>query len=145
MSKQEPLSEHLVLQSLQVGAQPLIEPLLERLMLREFLQRAFAPSDLRIKLAPLHRALVLVRNFTLCRHPLYEVSECVRGRVPAQVGLEPERVGLINDDCLGRTLVKPFVADRRSMVTCFIVHMAKVFSPDWRRLHNDSPASRTRW
>jgi transposase len=138
MSKQEPLSEALVLESLQVGAHPLVEPLIERLRLREFLQQAFSAPEPRIKLAPLDSALVLVRNFTLCRHPLYEVPEWVRGRVPTQLGLEPEQVGLINDDRLGRTLDKLFLADRRSIVTRLIVSMAKTFGLDLQRLHNDS-------
>ena len=111
------------LESRQVGAHPLIEPLIERLRLRESLQQAFSAPDPRVKLAPLDSALVLVRNFTLCRHPLYEVPEWVRGRVPTQLGLEPEQVGLINDDRLGRTLDKLFLADRRTIVTRLIVYM----------------------
>ncbi len=138
MSKQEPLSEALVLESLQVGAHPLIEPLIQRLRLREFLQQAFPSPDPRIKLAAVDSALVLVRNFTLCRHPLYEVSEWVRAMVPEQLGLEPEQLQLINDDRLGRTLDKLFQADRRSVVTGLIVHMAQAFQLDLQRLHNDS-------
>ena len=82
MPKQEPLSEALVLESLQVGSNPLIEALLQRLRLREFLQQVFSPLDPRIKLPAVDSALVLVRNFTLCRHPLYEVPQWVRGIVP---------------------------------------------------------------
>ncbi len=138
MSKQEPLSEALVLESLQVGAHPLIEPLIQRLRLREFLQQAFSSPNPRIKLAAVDSALVLVRNFTLCRHPLYEMSEWVRALVPEQLGLAPEQVRLINDDRLGRTLDKLFQADRRSIVTGLIVHMAQAFQLDLQRLHNDS-------
>lgn len=138
MSKQEPLSDALVLESLQVGAHPLIEPLLQRLRLREFLQQAFPSPDPRIKLDAVDSALLLVRNFTLCRHPLYEVSEWVRRMVPEQLGLEPEQAGLINDDRMGRTLDKLFQADRRSIVTGLIVHMAKTFQLDLQHLHNDS-------
>jgi transposase len=132
------MREALDLESLEVGAHPLIEPLLERLKLREFLQQAFSAPDTRIKLAALDSALVLVRNFTLCRHPLYEVPQWVRGRVPAQLGLEPEQVELLNNDRLGRTLDKLFLADRRSIVTRLIVHMAKTFQVDLQRLRNDS-------
>ena len=138
MPEQEPLSETLVLESLEVGAHPLIEPLLERLRLREFLQQALLPPDSRIKLAAIDSALVLVRNFTLCRHPLYEVPQWVRSFVPTQLGLESEQVALINDDRLGRSLDKLFQADRRSIVTRLIVHMAKEFELDLQRLHNDS-------
>lgn len=138
MSKQEARREALVLESLEVGAHPLIEPLLERLGLREFLQHAFARPDPRLKLAPVDSALVLIRNFTLCRHPLYEVPQWVRRMVPSELELSPEQVDLINDDRLGRALDKLFLADRRSVVTRLIVHMAQEFRLDLQRLHNDS-------
>ena len=111
------MSEALALESLEVGAQPLIEPLLQRLRLREFLLQALAPTDPRMQLPAVDSALVLVRNFTLCRYPLYEVAQWVRGFVPSELGLAPEQVELMNDDRLGRTLDKLFEADRRSVIT----------------------------
>ena len=45
---------------------------------------------------------------------------------------------MVNDDRLGRTLDKLFEADRRSMVTRLIVHMAREFALNLERLHNDS-------
>jgi len=138
MSKQEPLLEALSLESLQVGAHPFIEPLLERLRLREFSRQAPSSPDPRVKLAAVASALVRVRNFTLWRHPLYEISESARGTVPAQRGLEPEQIELINNDRLGRTLDRLFVADRRSIVTPLIVHMTETFQLDLQRLHKDS-------
>ena len=132
------MSEALALESLEVGAQPLIEPLLQRLRLREFLLQALAPTDPRMQLPAVDSALVLVRNFTLCRYPLYEVAQWVRGFVPSELGLAPEQVELMNDDRLGRTLDKLFEADRRSVITRLIVHMTREFQLDLQRLHNDS-------
>ncbi len=138
MGSKDLRGEALSLESLEVGAHPLIEPLLERLGLRELLSQALGAPDRRVKLAPVDSALVLVRNFTLCRHPLYGMPQWVRRVVPAQLGLEPEQVELLNDDRLGRTLDKVFAADRRSCVTRLIVHMAREFGLDLERLHNDS-------
>jgi transposase len=130
--------EALSLESLEVGVHPLIEPLLERLGIRELLEEALPRAHPRAKLAPLDSALVLIRNFTLCRHPLYGVSDWARRMVPEALGLQPEQMSLLNDDRLGRTLDKLFKMDRRSVVTRLIVHMATQFGVDLSRLHNDS-------
>jgi len=133
-----PTGERLRLESLAIGAHPLLDPLIERLGLRELLARALPASRRQAKLPALDSALVLIRNIALCRHPLYGVPEWARRFVPAQLALEPEQVALINDDRLGRTLDKLFVADRRSLVTALAVRLAHEFDLDLERLHNDS-------
>lgn len=138
MSTEVHNGEALTLESLEVGAHPLIEPLLERMKVREWLSQQLPVPDRRTKLAPVDSALVLVRNFILCRHPLYAMEQWVRRVVPAQLGLEPEQVRLLNDDRLGRTLDKLFEADRRSCVTRLTVHLAREFGLALERLHNDS-------
>ena len=138
MSESHSADAGLALESLEVGAHPLIGALLERLQLRELLQRALPTSSRRMKLAAVDSALVMIRNFALCRHPLYAVPEWVRRFVPSELGLEREQVQLVNDDRLGRTLDKLFDADRRSVVTALIVHIAQEFNLDLQRLHNDT-------
>lgn len=138
MSESHSADAGLALESLEVGAHPLIGALLERLQLRELLQRALPTSSRRMKLAAVDSALVMIRNFALCRHPLYGVPEWVRRFVPSELGLEREQVQLVNDDRLGRTLDKLFDADRRSVVTALIVHIAQEFNLDLERLHNDT-------
>jgi len=138
MSESHSADAGLALESLEVGAHPLIGALLERLQLRELLQRALPTSSRRMKLAAVDSALVMIRNFALCRHPLYAVPEWVRRFVPSELGLEREQVQLVNDDRLGRTLDKLFDADRRSVVTALIVHIAQEFNLDLERLHNDT-------
>jgi transposase len=132
------LTEALALESLYVGGHPIIEPLLKRLRVREFLEEALGRPDRRLKLPPVDSALLLVRNFTLSRHPLYGVPEWARQFDPKQLQLRPDQVRLVNDDRLGRSLDKLFVSDRRSLVTRLVVHMVKAFGLDLERLHNDS-------
>lgn len=133
-----PLSTALTLESLELGAHPLIEPLLERVGLRGLLEEALAGPRSRVQLAPAEVAVVLVRNFTLSRHPLYGVPQWARRVVPAQLGLSPEQLALINDDRLARLLDRLFNAERRSLLTRLMVRTVQAFDLDLERLHNDT-------
>lgn len=132
------MSDALALESLQVGGHPLIRPFLERLRVHAFLTEALGRPDPRTKLPPADSAMLLVRNFVLCRHPLYGVPEWVRGFAPDQLGLEGDHVRLINDDRLGRALDKLFQCDLRTLTTKLVVHMVEEFGIDLQRMHNDS-------
>lgn len=132
------MANDLALQSLHLGALPIIQPFLERLRVRAFLDELLGTPDSRLKLPPVHSAMLLVRNFTLSRHPLYGVPEWTRQFDPERLELKADQVRLINDDRLGRTLDKLFLSDRRSMTTRLVVHMVEEFNIDLERLHNDS-------
>jgi len=131
-------AEALTLESLGIGGQPLLRPFIERLRLRELLSDALGPMDRRLKLDPVDSLLLLVRNFALCRHPLYAVPEWVRSFDPGQLELAPELVRLVNDDRLGRALDRLFAADPRTMTTRLVVHMVEEFGIDLSRCHQDS-------
>ena len=130
--------DELTLESLYVGGHSLIRPFIERLRLRTYFEEALGPPDRRFKLKPVDSALVLVRNFTLSRHPLYGVPDWVRRFDPSQLDLEEDALRLVNDDRLGRVLDKLFKADLRSLTTRIMVHMVKEFDLDLERGHNDS-------
>lgn len=132
------MSVGMSLDSLYVGGQPLITPYLKRLRVREFMSEALGPDDSRAKLSTVDTAILLLRNIILSRHPLYGVGSWLRRFDPPQLGLEATRLRLVNDDRLGRTLDKLFMADRRTLVTRFVVHMVDVFGIELERLHNDS-------
>jgi transposase len=132
------LTDALALESLCLGGHPIIEPFLKRSRVRAFLEEALGRPDPRLKLPPVDSAMLLVRNFTLSRHPLYGVPEWARQFDPKQLQLRADQVRLINDDRLSRTLDKLFVSDRRSLMTRLVVHMVKEFNLDLGRLHNDS-------
>ncbi len=138
MRSKEALTNAVALESLSLGGLPIIQPFLERLRVRSFLEELFGIPDCRLKLSPMDSAMLLVRNFTLSRHPLYGVPEWTRQFDPERLELQPEQIRIINDDRLGRTLDKLFVADRLSMVTRLVIHMVEEFDIDLKRLHNDS-------
>ncbi|MEW5945246.1 MAG: IS1634 family transposase [bacterium] len=126
------------LESLCVGGHPVITPFMERLRLKEFFDVALGPPDRRCRLAPSESALVLVRNFTLSRHPLYGVPEWAARFDPGQFDMDERQLKFLNDDRLGRALDRMFTADLRSLMTRVIVNMVKEFDIDLERCHNDS-------
>lgn len=132
------MTEALNLESRYLGGHPVIQPFLDRLKVREFLGEALEKSDPRFKLPPVDSAMLMVRNFTLSRHPLYGVPEWARRFDPEQLEIHPDKTRLVNDDRLGRTLDMLFESDRRSIVTRLVVKMVEEFDIDLKRLHNDS-------
>lgn len=130
--------DDLTLESLNVGALPIVRPILERLRVGELLATAFGKADLRLQLALPDTAMVIIQNIVLSRHPLYGVPEWVRRHVPERLGLEPGQIGLINDDRLGRVLDRLFEADRRTAATHFAIDMARAYRVTLSQLHNDS-------
>jgi len=132
------VGDQLQLESEEIAAHPLIQPLIERLRLHSFFSEAFGKPDARLKLPHADAALLLVRNFVLSRHPLYGVSQWAKRFDPMWLELTAEQVTLINDDRLGRLLDKLFAVDRRSLMTRIIVHMVQEFGIEMARIHNDS-------
>ena len=132
------MTENLNLESHVVGAHPIIDPFLERLHLRQFFEHAFGKPDRRLKLSHVDVALLLVRNFTLARHPFYGVAEWARQFGPDQLQLQEHQLDLLNDDRLGQTLKKLFEIDVHTLMTRLVVHMVKQFKVDLERFHNDS-------
>ncbi len=138
MMSEKTFTDAFDLESLSLGGLPIIQPFLERLRVRAFFEELLGVPDSRLKLPPVDSAMLLVRNFTLSRHPLYAVPEWTRQFDPERLELQQNKIRLINDDRLGRTLDKLFVADRRTMVTRIVIHMVEEFGIDLQRIHNDS-------
>lgn len=128
----------LTLESVEVGAQPLLQVFLDRLGLRALFTRAFAERDARLRLPHADSALLLVRNFTLARHPLYGVPQWAQRFCPGRLELRPEQLALVNDDRFGRTLDQLFLLDRRTLLTRVVVRVVERFGLELARLHNDS-------
>ena len=128
----------LTLESFEVGAHPLLQSFLERIGLRGLFAEALGAPDPRLRLSHVDTALLLVRNFTLSRHPLYGVPQWARRFWAEQLELTDAQRALLNDDRLGRTLDRLFLLDLRTLMTRFVVRVVHVFGLDLGRLHNDS-------
>jgi transposase len=126
------------LRSYTVGALPILDDLMRRMRLAEFLRAALPPEDRRTKLSPVKALLVLLRNLLLSREPIYGVGEWAARHTPDLLGLASLEIDRLNDDCVGRALDRLFRADVPSLVLAVAAHAVKEFDVCLDELHNDS-------
>ena len=127
-----------VLHSATVGGLPMVNQLLRRIRLEEFLRDVLPKEDGRTKLSPAKALLVLLRNLLVSREPIYGLGEWAGRYAPDLLGLTENEVGLLNDDRVGRALDKLFAADVPSLVLSVATHVVKEFGLRLDELHNDS-------
>jgi hypothetical protein len=104
------------LRSYTVGALPILNDLLARMRLEEFLQRYLPPEDPRCKLSAAKTLLVLPRNLLVSREPLYGLGEWAARYAPDFLGLEAKEVSWLNDDRAGRAADRLFLAEIPALV-----------------------------
>ena len=131
--------EHSSLESLEVGATPVVHRFLERLQLEALFRRYLPVNRGRPEEVPTSVTLcVLVTNLLLARQPLYALPQWLARRVPEHLGLEPEQVDLMGDDRLGRALDRLHRADRASLLTALVVQTVREFQVELEQFHNDT-------
>ena len=121
-----------------VGALPIIDSVLNRMRLSEFVQDYLPRPDPRLKITPAQGLLVLLKNILLSREPIYGLGEWAQAYAPDLLGLTSRQVEALNDDRVGRCLDRLFDADYASMVLALVAHVVKEFEVDLNELHNDS-------
>lgn len=126
------------LRSSSVGALPIVNRILERMKLDEWLDAYLPRPDRRSKITPAAGLSVLLRNILLCREPLYGVGEWAERCAPDLLGLSEEQVPSLNDDRVGRCLDRLFDADRTSLILSLVGHVVREFDVNLDELHNDS-------
>ena len=126
------------LRSYTLGALPILDHILKRMKLEEFLQEYLLREPRRSKLATARGLTVLVKNFLLTREPLYGLREWAVGHAPDLLGLSPEEVLLLNDDRAGRWVTRLFRSNRPSLLLALVSHVAREFTVRLEELHNDS-------
>jgi hypothetical protein len=133
------LPEGLSLESLEVGAAPLLRLFLARLDLPGLLERHLPPPPGRPPAVPSATVLgVLLANLLLARQPLYALADWAGRRVPEHLGLLPGQAALLNDDRAGRALDHLYKADRASLLTALVVRAVRAFDIDLAQMHHDT-------
>jgi transposase len=117
---------------------PILDHLLRRLRLRDFLHEHLPREDRRCRVATATGLLVLVQDLLISREPLYGVGEWAARHVPGRLGLTPEQLPALNDDRVGRCLDRLFDADIPSLTLAVVTHAVREFGVALDELHNDS-------
>lgn len=121
-----------------VGALPILNQLLERLRLRQFLTRHLPPADGRTKLDTPRVVLLLLKNVLVSREPMYGVAEWARNFAPDLFDLPSAKLEHLNDDRVGRCLDAVFQALGSHLIMDVVTHMVGEFEVRLDELHNDS-------
>jgi transposase len=126
------------LSSYRVGALPIIDRLLERMRLDEFLRSYLPRADRRCRIAPSIGISLLLKNVLLSREPLYGIGEWAARFDPEALGFADSQLPSLNDDRVGRCLDRLFQSDVTSLVLALATHVVREFQVDLDELHNDS-------
>ena len=126
------------LRSSTVGALPILNQILKRMKLEEFLQAYLPREDPRSKLPVAKGLLVLVKNLLISREPIYGLGEWAARYDPELLGLSPEELLALNDDRVGRCLTIFFHCNRLSLILDLVRHVVRAFALGMNEMHNDS-------
>lgn len=129
--------EH-TLHSYRIGALPLLDVILTRLRLKEFLAAHLPPEDARTKIPTATGLLLLLQNLLVSREPLYGVGQWAARFVAHRLGLSAGELAHLNDDRVGRCLDRLFDADIASLALAVVAGAVREFGVTLDELHNDS-------
>jgi len=87
-----------------IGGLPIINRLLDRMRLREFLVQHLQPEDARTRVDTPRVVTLLLRNLLVSREPVYGVAEWARNFGPDLFDLWSDDLDHLNDDRVGRCL-----------------------------------------
>lgn len=121
-----------------IGALPIINRLLKRMRLQEFLQRHLPPEDGRTKVDTPRVVLLLLKNLLISREPVYGVAEWACNFGPELFDLWPDDLEHLNDDRVGRCTERVFMALITNLIMDVVTHVVQEFDVCLDELHNDS-------
>ena len=126
------------LRSWTVGGLPLINRLLDRIRLEEFLKKHLPPDDPRQEVSTTRCLLLLLKNILLSREPIYGIGEWAESYAPDLLGLKPSELKQLNDDRVGRCLDRLFDTPIPELLLDVMRHVIEEFDLRLDELHNDS-------
>jgi transposase len=126
------------LSSCRIAALPILNQLLQRMRLEEFLRSYLPRADRRCRIAPPLGVTLLLKNVLLSRQPLYGVGEWAARYAPEALGFTDTLLPSLNHDRVGRCLDRLFQCDVSSLVLALATHVVHEFQVDLDELHNDS-------
>jgi transposase len=117
---------------------PVVEGLLQRLRIEEFLRKHLPREDRRSKVPTATALLLLVRNLLIAREPLYGIGQWAARHDTRWLGLSDGLLPALNDDRAGRALDRLFDADTAALALDVAAGAVAEFDVTLDELHNDS-------
>jgi len=137
MQTQNGVQQNSSLSKFVVGAHPIIEHFIETLRIREIIG-SYMPTDKRLKLDDSKALVLLIHNILTSPRPLYEMGDWLEPLDAETVGLHPEETKWIQDDRIGRALVKFYDSRHKDVFFRLALRAIKVFDLDCGRIHHDT-------
>ena len=137
MQTQNGVQQNSSLSKFVVGAHPIIEHFTETLRIREIIG-SYMPTDKRMKLDDSKALVLLIHNILTSPRPLYEMGDWLEPLDAETVGLHPEETKWIQDDRIGRALVKFYDSRHKDVFFRLALRAIKVFDLDCGRIHHDT-------
>jgi len=126
------------LSSFRLGALPILDRIIQRLRLDDFLRDYLPPEDSRQKITTATGLILLLKNLLVCREPMYGVGQWASRHPPECFNLSTAQLRHWNDDRVGRCLDRLFDADIASLTLSVATHAVREFDVQLDELHNDS-------
>jgi transposase len=126
------------LNSFRLGALPILDRIIRRLRLDDFLRDYLPPEDSRQKIATATGLILLLKNLLVSREPMYGVGQWASRYPPECFDLSTAQLRHWNDDRVGRCLDRLFDADVASLTLAVATHAVREFDVELDELHNDS-------
>lgn len=120
-----------------VGGLPILNRILGRMRLRDFLARHL-PTDKRSKVDTPCVLLLVLRNLLVSREPMYGVAEWARNFGPELFDLWSQELEYLNDDRVGRALEALARGLSSNLILEVVAHAVSEFDVRLDELHNDS-------
>ena len=120
-----------------VGGLPILNRILGRMRLRDFLARHL-PTDKRSKVDTPRVLLLVLKNLLVSREPMYGVAEWARNFGPELFDLWPQELEYLNDDRVGRALEALARGLSSNLILEVVAHAVSEFDVRLDELHNDS-------
>lgn len=121
-----------------VESLPIINRFLNKLKVDSHFDRFVPRIDQRQKLQPSQGLSLLLRNLLIARDPLYALCDWAAQYDATLLGIQKDKISLLNDDRIGRCLDSLFNADRMGLITELVVEAVHEFDLDVSEFHNDS-------
>jgi transposase len=120
-----------------LGAHPIIEHFIEMLRIRQTIG-TYVRADKRMSLDDDKALAILIHNILTTPNALYEMEDWLKPLDAEKLGLRPKESQLIQDDRVGRALVRFYDSRHQDIFFRLALRAIKIFELDCSQIHHDT-------